>query len=302
MQSTVRLYWLQLAVVAALCSGFNGTLNATTSRPEPDAASPTRTPTPVPRKRQGASGPVPHQTASTSRAVTEPGQAPTAVAAPTYYLLNQAADDFSAPPPPPTPKPSLNSQETPKGILPATIATVSPVTPKGKPAGISPSRPAHSPATTPATSASAIGTSHTSPPVHPVARVTSDTPAIKSTFEVATVRATPAEALPRSERVYTGFYQCEFGQHVLVDVDTQRLGHFKLTIGQQVVPMSPVPALAGLVRMEDASQSLVWIQLANKSMLLDHSQGQRLLDDCTVPEQMAYAQTLARTPQVGLLD
>lgn len=87
-----------------------------------------------------------------------------------------------------------------------------------------------------------------------------------------------------------------------MDVDTQRLGHFKLTIGQQVVPMSPVPALAGLVRMEDASQSLVWIQLANKSMLLDHSQGQRLLDDCTVPEQMAYAQTLARTPQVGLLD
>lgn len=302
MQSTVRLYWLQLAVFAALCAGFNGALNATTSRPEPDAVSPTRTPTPVPRKRQGASGPVPHQTASTSRAVPEPGQAPTAVAAPTYYLLNQAADDFSAPPPPPIPKPSLTSQETPKGTLPATIATASPVTPKGKPAGISPSRPAHSPATTPATSASATGTSHTSPPVHPVARVTSDTPAIKSTFEVATVRATPAEALPRSERVYTGFYQCEFGQHVLVDVDTQRLGHFKLTIGQQVVPMSPVPALAGLVRMEDASQSLVWIQLANKSMLLDHSQGQRLLDDCTVPEQMAYAQTLARTPQVGLLD
>lgn len=246
----------------------------------------------------------PTRTATIVHSLAVPSDVQPVVAAPSYFLLNQAADDFSAPAPQPsTIKPASHSSEIRKESSSTLRTSVSVVTTKNKAARASP--PASSSARRMQFHA---GASEAFAPYQGVAppapRIPTDTLALsRPLLQTEAATAGPMQMpLQATERVYTGFFRCEFGQGVLVDPDAQRPGHFKLTLGQRVVPMSPVPTLAGLVRMEDANQSIVWIQLANKSMLLDHAQGLRLVDDCTVPEQITYARMLAHTPQPGLLD
>jgi hypothetical protein len=58
----------------------------------------------------------------------------------------------------------------------------------------------------------------------------------------------------------------------------------------------------GAVRLEDEKSGAVWLQLANKSMLMNQKQGKRLADDCMNPDQLRVAKAMERSPQPGLLD
>ncbi len=66
--------------------------------------------------------------------------------------------------------------------------------------------------------------------------------------------------------------------------------------------MVPVLTSTGAIRLEDASSGAVWLQLANKSMLMDQKQGRRLADACMNADQLVVADAMERSPAPNLLE
>ncbi|MFM9992254.1 MAG: hypothetical protein ACKVOY_12565, partial [Burkholderiaceae bacterium] len=66
--------------------------------------------------------------------------------------------------------------------------------------------------------------------------------------------------------------------------------------------LMPVASLTGAIRLEDAQQGAVWIQLANKSMLMSSKLGRRLADECQSPAQSTVAQAMKLAPPINILE
>lgn len=111
----------------------------------------------------------------------------------------------------------------------------------------------------------------------------------------------PAE-LDIAKQVYVGEMPCELGAHVNVAADATTPGYFQIDGKGFRYRMSPVATTTGAVRLEDKDGGAVWLQIANKSMLMDQKRGQRLADDCMSPAQVAVAEGLRKAPARSLLD
>jgi len=126
---------------------------------------------------------------------------------------------------------------------------------------------------------------------------------------VPTVQAgTPADT-PLSERerataalVHVGSKSCAQGRSVRIEADAQEPGFFHLSLDRQTYRLRPVETSTGAIRLEDRAQGVVWLQLANKSILLNQRQGRRLLDDCANAVQQAVAAAMQRNPGPSLFD
>ncbi len=112
---------------------------------------------------------------------------------------------------------------------------------------------------------------------------------------------TPAE-LAISERVYQGKLPCELGAFVSLKADPKAPGFFDVQLGKQKFHMFPVETTTGAIRLEDHKAGAVWLQLGNKSMLMNQKLGKRLADDCMNPDQTAMAQKLLTNPAPSVLD
>ena len=112
---------------------------------------------------------------------------------------------------------------------------------------------------------------------------------------------TPGE-LAIAERVYTGKLPCELGAFVTLTPDVKTPGFFDVRVKNLKFRMFPVETSTGAIRLEDRKAGAVWLQLANKSMLMNQKVGQRLADSCMNPDQMAVAQALEKTPGKSVLD
>ncbi len=110
------------------------------------------------------------------------------------------------------------------------------------------------------------------------------------------------EELAIAERVYVGDIPCELGAQVKLAVDPKAPGYFELTGKGFRYRMSPVATSTGAVRLEDKDGGAVWLQIGNKSMLMDQKRGQRLADDCMSPAQITVAESLKKAPARSLLD
>ena len=110
------------------------------------------------------------------------------------------------------------------------------------------------------------------------------------------------EQLAIAERVYVGEIPCELNAHVNVAKDPAAPGYFQLDGKGFRYRMSPVATSTGAVRLEDKEGGAVWLQIANKSMLMDQKRGQRLADECKSPAQVAVAESLKNAPARSLLD
>lgn len=99
-----------------------------------------------------------------------------------------------------------------------------------------------------------------------------------------------------ADRVHTGRIACELGQHVSVSKDDKNPGHFLVTGSGFSFHMSPVGTSTGVVRLEDAKAGAVWLQIANKSMLMNQKQGKRLADECMSSEQLQVAEAIKKNP------
>ena len=119
---------------------------------------------------------------------------------------------------------------------------------------------------------------------------------------IAAREALSPDELAMAERVYVGQMACELGASVNVTSDPQAPGHFHLEGKGFRFHMAPVLTSTGAVRLEDPKAGAVWLQIANKSMLMDQKRGQRLADDCMSPEQVAVAETLKKAPAPNLLE
>ena len=112
---------------------------------------------------------------------------------------------------------------------------------------------------------------------------------------------TPGE-LAIAERVYTGKLPCELGASVTLTPDAKMPGYFDVRVKNLKFRMFPVETTTGAIRLEDRKAGAVWLQLANKSMLMNQKLGQRLADACMNPAQVAVAEDLEKNPAPSVLD
>jgi hypothetical protein len=128
----------------------------------------------------------------------------------------------------------------------------------------------------------------------------------KSAQLAAAVTAADAALSPGelaiAEQVHVGLLPCELGQSITITPDARSPGYFDVVTKGRKFRMYPVETSTGAVRLEDKKAGAVWIQVSNKSMLMNHKMGQRLADDCMSPAQAAVAQALAKTPGRSFMD
>ena len=115
-------------------------------------------------------------------------------------------------------------------------------------------------------------------------------------------KALSTEELAVSERVFKGRIPCELGAYVNVLADSANPGYFIIDGRGFKYHMAPVSTSTGAVRLEDRAAGAVWIQIANKSMLMNQKAGQRLADECMSPEQQQVAESIRKNPIPSLLD
>ena len=119
---------------------------------------------------------------------------------------------------------------------------------------------------------------------------------------IAARTAMSPEELAIAQRVYVGQIACELGATVSVTADTEAPGHFHVGGKGFKYHMVPVVTSTGTVRLEDQAGGAVWLQIANKSMLMDQKRGQRLADECMSPEQTVVAEAIKKTPPPSLFE
>ena len=120
----------------------------------------------------------------------------------------------------------------------------------------------------------------------------------------APVADTPLSAneMAVAANVHVGLLPCELGKAVRMERDDSAPGYFHLQLDQQRFRLRPVESRTGAVRLEDPHQGAVWIQLANKSMLMSQKLGRRLVDECAGQAQQQVAAALKVNPAPSLLD
>jgi hypothetical protein len=110
------------------------------------------------------------------------------------------------------------------------------------------------------------------------------------------------KAMAIAEQVHTGRIVCEMGNVVHITPDAQNRGFFTLQMGKHRFHVSPVPTASGAIRLEDTQKGAMWLQLANKSMLMNSKLGQRMADECQSPAQVAVAEAMKKGPAFNLLE
>jgi hypothetical protein len=114
-------------------------------------------------------------------------------------------------------------------------------------------------------------------------------PAAKSAAKPAAQQqaALSADQLSTADRVLTGQSRCEFDQSVNVAAVPNQKGWFNVEYKGKSYLMAPESTTTGAVRLEDKKNGMMWLQIANKSMLMNSKIGQRMVDNCVHPSQKA---------------
>ncbi|MEH3087632.1 MAG: hypothetical protein PGN26_14110 [Xylophilus ampelinus] len=106
-----------------------------------------------------------------------------------------------------------------------------------------------------------------------------------------------------AKRVYTGHIACELGNSVTITPDEKHPGYFAVQNRKVTYRMHPVESRTGAIRLEDVKAGAMWLQLGNKSMLMNQKEGLRLADECQNPDQVAMSDAMKKAPPTrGLLD
>lgn len=111
-----------------------------------------------------------------------------------------------------------------------------------------------------------------------------------------------AAHLETALKVQVGTLPCELGQTVVLEADPAELGYFHLRIGKLRYRLAPELTTTGAVRLEDKASGIVWLQLANKSMLMNQKQGRRVADECKSTMQIQVAEEMRLRPPASVLD
>jgi hypothetical protein len=107
----------------------------------------------------------------------------------------------------------------------------------------------------------------------------------KAAKAAAALPALSADQVYTAERVLTGDIPCDANRKVKLEAVNGQPGYFRLGFQGKNYTVAPEATTTGAVRLEDKKAGLVWIQIANKSMLMNAKRGQRMADDCKHPSQ-----------------
>jgi hypothetical protein len=105
-----------------------------------------------------------------------------------------------------------------------------------------------------------------------------------------------------AQRVSTGRAQCELGADVTVTADDKKPGFFNVTTKGLKYRMHPVESRTGAIRLEDPRAGAMWLQLGNKSMLMNQKAGLRIADECQTSEQLTFAEEMKKNPPKSLFE
>ncbi|ADU35790.1 Ni/Co efflux regulator RcnB [Variovorax boronicumulans] len=105
-----------------------------------------------------------------------------------------------------------------------------------------------------------------------------------------------------AKRVSTGKAQCELGADVTVTEDEKKPGFFNVTTKGLKYRMHPVESRTGAIRLEDPRAGAMWLQLGNKSMLMNQKAGLRIADECQTAAQVAFAEEMKKNPPKSLFE
>lgn len=111
-----------------------------------------------------------------------------------------------------------------------------------------------------------------------------------------------ADDLAIAQQIHQGLLPCEMGTSIRVEADAAQPGYFHVQGKGFRYRMFPVRTNTGALRLEDKKAGAVWLQLANKSMLMDQNKGRRLADECANAEQVAFAENMKTNPPPSLID
>jgi len=111
----------------------------------------------------------------------------------------------------------------------------------------------------------------------------------------------PEDLLAVAAQVHTGNVVCEASTVKIAPLPNAQ-GYFDVHMGKHHYRMAPVASQTGAVRLEDSAHGAVWIQLANKSMLMNQKVGRRMADECQSPAQMVVAEAMAKMPPINILE
>jgi hypothetical protein len=164
--------------------------------------------------------------------------------------------------------------------------------------------PAAAGADSPASAPGAI-TFSSATSVVPASTVSPITRAVLPTAQPNLSNPTPAPSKDPSmaiaSQVQTGHFPCELGQSIDLKEVAGELGHYTLSLKGRVYAMVPMVSQTGAIMLEDVKNGLKWIQLSNKSMLLNSKLGQRMADECQSPSQIQEARNQKLHPPQHLL-
>lgn len=110
------------------------------------------------------------------------------------------------------------------------------------------------------------------------------------------------DELAIAQLIHVGPVACELGVTVNVKADVQMPGYFTIESQKFKFRMTPVVTSTGAIRLQDIHAGAVWLQLANKSMLMSQKLGSRLADVCMNPAQIAVAAAMEKNPPTSLLE
>jgi hypothetical protein len=104
-----------------------------------------------------------------------------------------------------------------------------------------------------------------------------------------------------AKRVHMGEIKCELGAEVEIK-PMKREGFFLVRHRLTRFVMHPVHSRTGAIRLEDPARGAVWLQLGNKSMLMNQKEGKRLADECQSPDQVIFANEMKNRPPINILE
>jgi len=156
--------------------------------------------------------------------------------------------------------------------------------------------------TTPAKPAAKAETTKKAPPKRQVTRK-----AAKAVEEVTPISDDTNIVLSDADlevakRVSIGKAQCELGADVTVTPDEKKPGFFTVSTKGQKYRMHPVESRTGAIRLEDPRAGAMWLQLGNKSMLMNQKAGLRIADECQTAAQVAFAEEMKKNPPKSLFE
>lgn len=108
--------------------------------------------------------------------------------------------------------------------------------------------------------------------------------------QAAPAAVTHSEPIQFDYPAATGVIACEDQVSVTITPDVKRANGFDIQMGKAHYAAVRVNTESGAIRIEDAKHGVVWLQMSNKSMLMNEKAGKRLANNCRTAEQIA-AQT-----------